>query len=120
VTTRVLVVDDNTAFRATARRVLEHGGFDVVAEAATGAGAIEEAQRHGPDLVLLDVQLPDIDGFQVADHLARFDQPPAVILVSSLDSRDFGALVDDSPVLGFIPKAELSTAAIDDLFGRAR
>jgi len=117
---RVLIVDDNTCFRATARRLLERSGLIVVAEAGTGFGGVQEARRHRPDLVLLDVELPDFDGFEVAERLSRLEAPPDVILTSSLDVTDFGALVTSSPALGFIPKAELSAAAIEGLIARSR
>jgi len=105
---RVLIVDDHPSFRATARVLLEAEGFDVVGEAADGASALTEAGRLQPELVLLDVQLPDIDGFDVAARLTGHSGAPAVILVSSRDSSDFGPLVTRSGARGFVPKAELS------------
>lgn len=117
---RVLLVDDNSDFRRAARQLLERHGFAVVAEADTGIGGIERAQEHRPDLVLVDVQLPDIDGFEVADHLSQLGVPPAVILTSSLDGADFGALVAGSSALGFLPKAELSASAIQALLAPVR
>jgi CheY-like chemotaxis protein len=112
---RVLLVDDNSDFRKVARQLLERHGFLVVAEAETGIGGIERAQEHRPDLVLLDVQLPDVDGFEVAERLSRLDIPVDVILTSSLDDSDFGALVARSSALGFVPKGELSASAIKAL-----
>ena len=103
----VLIVDDHGTFRATARILLEAEGFQVVGEAEDGATAVMEACRLRPDLVLLDVQLPDTDGFHVADEITRYPNPPAVILVSSHDSSDFGSLITQSPARGFVPKAEL-------------
>jgi CheY-like chemotaxis protein len=117
---RVLLVDDNSDFRTVARQLLERHGFVVVAEAETGIGGIEQAQEHRPDLVLLDVQLPDIDGFEVAERLARLDIRIDVILTSSLDGTDFGALVARSSALGFVPKAELSASAIEALLAPMR
>jgi CheY-like chemotaxis protein len=117
---RVLLVDDNSDFRAVARQLLERHGFLVVAEAETGIGGIEQAQEHRPDLVLLDVQLPDIDGFEVAERLSRLDIRIDVILTSSLDGTDFGALVARSSALGFLPKAELSASAIEALLAPMR
>jgi DNA-binding NarL/FixJ family response regulator len=117
---RVLIIDDNVAFRATARRLLERDRFVIIAEAGNGVGGVKEAKRHKPELVLLDVQLPDSDGFEVAERLARLDQPPGVILISSLDDSDFGPLVATSSALGFIPKAELSARAIEELLVRSR
>ena len=112
---RVLVIDDNGDFRSVARQLLERHGFVVVAEAETGVGGVAQAKEHRPDLVLLDVQLPDVDGFEVAERLARLDVPIDVVLTSSLDGTDFGALLARSPARGFIPKAELSAAAIEAL-----
>ena len=71
---RVLIVDDNGAFRAAARQLLERGGFVVVAEAGDGAGGLSRRRRtHRPDLAIVDVQLPDFDGFEVAERLAELD-----------------------------------------------
>ena len=117
---RVLLVDDNSDFRRAARQLLERHGFAVVAEAETGIDGIERAQEHRPDLVLVDVQLPDIDGFEVAARLSRLEVPVDVILTSSLDGTDFGALVASSSALGFIPKAELSARAIEALLAPTR
>jgi CheY-like chemotaxis protein len=112
---RVLIVDDNSDFRAAARQLLERHGFVVVAEAATGISGIEQAKEHLPDLVLLDVQLPDVDGFEIAERLSCLEVPVEVILTSSLDGTDFGTLVARSSALGFVPKAELSASAIEAL-----
>src|SRR6266545_1532414 len=117
---RVLIIDDNPDFRTAARQLLERHGFAVVAEAETGVSGIEWAQEHRPDLVLLDVQLPDIDGFEVAERLSQLEVPVDVILTSSLDGSDFGSLVADSSALGFVPKAELSASAIEALLAPAR
>ena len=116
---RVLLVDDNSDFRRAARQLLERHGFAVVAEAETGIDGIERAQEHRPDLVLVDVQLPDIDGFEVAERLSRLAVPVDAILTSSLDGTDFGALVACSSALGFVPKAELSASVIEALLAPA-
>jgi DNA-binding NarL/FixJ family response regulator len=111
-----LIVDDHPSFRATARVLLEAEGFDVVGEAADGASALTEAGRLQPEVVLLDVQLPDIDGFDVAARLTGGnDAGPVVILVSSRDSSDFGPLVMRSGARGFVPKAELSGDRLQEL-----
>jgi DNA-binding NarL/FixJ family response regulator len=117
---RVLIIDDNTAFRAAARQLLERGGFVVVAEAGDGASGLREAKENRPDLAVVDVQLPDSDGFEVAEQLCGLEPAPSVILVSSLDGADFGTLVARSPSLGFIPKAELSAPAIEALLALTR
>ena len=113
----VLIVDDHPSFRANARALLEAEGFDVVGEAEDGASALSAAARLRPDLVLLDVQLPDLDGFEVAARLTNDGGGPAVVLVSSRDGSDFGPLVERSGARGFIPKAELSGAALTALLG---
>lgn len=105
---KVLIVDDHASFRSSARRLLEFEGFEVIGEAVDGKSAIEQARSLAPDLVLLDVQLPDTDGFAVASKMTTVGDPPAVILVSSRDGDDFGTLVEASGALGFIGKADLS------------
>lgn len=110
----VVIVDDHPTFRATARALLEAEGFDVIGEAADGATAVAEVLRLQPDLVLLDVQLPDVDGFEVAARVHRTleDAAPRIVLTSSRDRADFGPLVRDCGACGFVPKAELSGAAL--------
>jgi DNA-binding NarL/FixJ family response regulator len=110
--TSVLIVDDHPTFRATARALLTAEGFDVVGEAEDGRSALEEARRLRPQLVLLDVQLPDIDGFAVASRLTAAGNGPAVVLTSSREASDFGPLVLESGAKGFVPKAELCGAAL--------
>jgi len=114
----VLIVDDHPSFRASARRLLEAEGFDVIGEAADGHAAIAAAQQLQPNLVLLDVQLPDLNGFEVATRLAALGLPSAVILTSSRDAAEYGTLVTDATVRGFVPKAELSAAALTALLTR--
>jgi DNA-binding NarL/FixJ family response regulator len=113
--TTVLIVDDHPSFRGTARALLESEGFEVVGEAADGASAIEAAKSLRPDVMLLDVYLPDTDGFEVAAMLTRNGNAPAIVLTSSRDARDFGPLVEQSGARGFIPKAELSGASLSAL-----
>ena len=114
---RVLIVDDHPSFRASARKLLESEGYDVVGEAADGAGALEAAEQLHPDVVLLDVQLPDLDGFEVAKRLAESDTAPEVILTSSRDSVDYGTCVGECGARGFVPKGELSGALLTTLLG---
>ena len=111
----VLIVDDHARFRATARKWLASRGFDVVGEVADGGDALEAAARLRPDVVLLDVQLPDIDGFEIAARLRSDGHCPAVILTSSRDAAEFGDLVARSRARGFIPKAELSETRLNEL-----
>ena len=108
----VLIVDDHPSFRASARRMLEADGYEVVGEAADGTSAIHATRELQPDLVLLDIRLPDLDGFQVADRLAANGGAPAIVLTSSRDRSDFGYEIDAGPAHGFIPKSELSAEAI--------
>ncbi|MGI8421963.1 MAG: response regulator [Gaiellaceae bacterium] len=111
--TTVLIVDDHPSFRATARILLQSEGYDVVGEAADGVSALRAARELEPDLVLLDVQLPDFDGFEVASRLRAFDGGgPHIVLVSSRDGADYGSLISGSGARGFIAKAELSGDAI--------
>jgi DNA-binding NarL/FixJ family response regulator len=112
-TRTVLIVDDHAGFRATARMLLESEGYDVVGEAADGRSAIAAARKLQPDLVLLDIQLPDLDGFDIAARLTAEDDAPKVVLVSSRDGTDFGPLLVRSGARGFIPKDELSGAALE-------
>jgi DNA-binding NarL/FixJ family response regulator len=113
----ILIVDDHPSFRASARMLLEAEGFDVVGEAQDGLSAIAAARELRPEVVLLDVQLPDIDGFEVASRLRAERDAPAIVLVSSRDGSDFGSLVADSGACGFIAKAELSGERISALLG---
>jgi DNA-binding NarL/FixJ family response regulator len=113
----VLIVDDHPAFRASARKLLELDGFDVIGEAVDGASALDLARELEPELVLLDVALPDTSGFDVAEQLAS--APSKVILISSRERRDFGRRVIESGALGFIPKDRLSGAALNALIGEA-
>ena len=111
--TTVLIVDDHATFRQTARILLEAEGFDVVGEAENGVSALRAAKELRPDVVLLDVNLPDFDGFEVAERLARVDGgAPAVVLGSSRDDTDYGSLIAASSARGFISKADLSGAAL--------
>jgi DNA-binding NarL/FixJ family response regulator len=113
----VVIVDDHPVFRQSARRMLEADGYEVVGEAADGASGIAAVQALKPDVVLLDVQLPDIDGFDVAARLTAPDDAPIVVITSSRDGSDFGPLVTRSGALGFLPKGELCGEAIDRMLG---
>ena len=104
----VLIVDDHDGFRAFARDLLSMAGFDVVAEAADGRSAIDQSLRLGPAVVLLDVQLPDLDGFAVARELRSRPGAPAVVLVSTRDAADYGRRIGNSGAAGFITKSRLS------------
>ena len=114
-TRTLLIVDDHPSFRASARMLLEAEGFDVIGEAEDGQSALRAVQELRPDVVLLDVQLPDIDGIEVAARLSQNGSGPAIVLTSSRDLADLGLVRERSPVRGFIPKAELSGAALEAL-----
>ena len=105
---RVLIVDDHARFRAAVRAMLEADGFKVVGEAADGAGALVACARLEPAVVLLDVQLPDLDGFAVAERLSRRQRPPQVVLVSSRSAAGYRRRLAAAPVRGFLSKSELS------------
>jgi DNA-binding NarL/FixJ family response regulator len=104
----VLIVDDHPSFRASARAMLESEGFDVVGEAEDGASAIDAVAALNPEVIVLDVQLPDMTGFDVCDVLQLSGTRPDIILVSSRDGSDYGELVARSCACGFVPKDELS------------
>jgi len=105
---RVLIVDDHASIRATARQLLEAEGYEVVGEAGDGASALEAVARLQPDVVLLDVQLPDMDGFEISRRLCGNGASPKIVLTSSRDASEFGDLVGVCGSRGFIPKGELS------------
>ena len=113
-TPTILIVDDHPSFRTTARALLAAEGYEVVGEAVDGCSAIEAARRLLPDVVLLDVQLPDTDGFAVAAELSRDAQPPAIVLTSSRDAGDFGPLIAESGARGFVAKADLCGSSLTD------
>ena len=104
----VLIVDDHASFRRTARALLEADGFAVVGEAQDGRTALAQIESLRPDVVLLDIYLPDMDGFDVVKELPANEGTPQVILTSSRDGSDFGSLVTRSGARGFVAKAELS------------
>jgi DNA-binding NarL/FixJ family response regulator len=108
----VLIVDDHPSFRASARTLLEAEGYEVVGEAKNAAEALRSTRELRPDLVLLDVQLPDLDGFEVCARLRFFDRPPVVVLTSSRDGADYGRCIEGCGACGFVPKGDLSGAAI--------
>jgi DNA-binding NarL/FixJ family response regulator len=108
----VLIVDDHKGFRRTARELLEADGFEVVGEAADGESAITEVKRLRPQLVLLDIQLPDVDGFEVAAKIGEVSDPPVVVLTSSRDARSYRRRLALSPARAFLPKSELSGDAL--------
>jgi DNA-binding NarL/FixJ family response regulator len=111
----ILIVDDNAGFRLFARAVLEADGFVVVGESGDGSSGLRDALDLDPDVVLLDIGLPDIEGFEVARQLAAGVRAPLVVLTSSREASEYGPRLAASSALGFIPKDELSGAAIRSL-----
>jgi DNA-binding NarL/FixJ family response regulator len=112
---RVLVVDDHAGFRSCASELLQAEGFEVVGEAEDGASALVRAAELLPELVLLDIQLPDLDGFEVAERLLAVNQELAIVLVSSRDRSSYGPLVEHSGARGFVSKSDLSGESIERL-----
>jgi DNA-binding NarL/FixJ family response regulator len=115
VTLSVLIVDDHDAFREFVARLLMADGLQIVGQAGDGESALETMRATHPNLVLLDVQLPGIDGFDVAKQLAQEPEPPAIVMTSTRDARDYGSRLEHAPVVGFIPKQNISAAAISVL-----
>jgi DNA-binding NarL/FixJ family response regulator len=113
----VLIVDDHAGFRAAARALLETGGFDVVGEAADGATALAAVERLQPAIVLLDVQLPDLDGFAVAERLAADAAEPAIVLTSSRSIASIRWRLARNPAWRFIPKSRLSGETLSAALG---
>jgi two-component system response regulator EvgA len=108
----ILIVDDHADFRVRTRALLEAEGFSVIGDAEDGASGIEAARGLSPDIVLLDVGLPDIDGFEVARRLLADVRASTVVLISTRPAMEYGRRVADSGVAGFIAKEDLSGPAI--------
>jgi DNA-binding NarL/FixJ family response regulator len=113
----VLIVDDHAGFRSWTRSLLETEGFLVVGETADGASAVRAARDLRPDLVLLDIMLPDVSGFEVARRLAALPTPPDVVLISTREAADFGDVIGHSAAIGFISKPDFTGSALRDVIG---
>jgi DNA-binding NarL/FixJ family response regulator len=113
--TTFLLVDDHAAFRQQARALLESEGLTIVGEAEDGQTALAAVRELRPDVVLLDIGLPDVDGFAVAERLADVQPPPRVVLISSRDAATYGPRLTASPSIGFLRKDDLSAAAVTSL-----
>lgn len=113
--TTVLVVDDHAEFRAAAVALLAAGGFQVVGEAANGADAIAAALALAPDVVLLDVRLPDHDGFTVSRRIRGQVPATRVVLCSARAAGDYGTLAAECGALAFVTKGELNVPALIEL-----
>jgi DNA-binding NarL/FixJ family response regulator len=117
---KLLIVDDHAGFRSFARDLLAGAGFDVTGEAADGESALTAVEAQHPDVVLLDIQLPGIDGIEVAQRLAAAPGAPRVVLTSTRDASDFGSRLSDAHAHGFISKHELSGAGFAALVANGR
>jgi DNA-binding NarL/FixJ family response regulator len=115
---RVLIVDDNAPFRAVARALLESGGFVIAGLADCGAAAIEQASAVLPDVILLDIGLPDMDGFSVCRALRAAHPNAAVVLCSVRDADHYGDAIARSSAVGFLAKSHLSAAGLLAALGR--
>jgi DNA-binding NarL/FixJ family response regulator len=114
----VLLVDDHAGFRAEARAMLEMDDYVVVGEAATSAAAVSEASRLRPDIVLLDVGLPDGSGLDLIGPIRSVAPGAIVILISSRLASDYGDRLSLSAADGFLDKTELTTGALHDVLAR--
>jgi DNA-binding NarL/FixJ family response regulator len=114
----VVVVDDHAAFRAHATALLDAAGYEVVGSCPDGRSGLAAISALRPDVVLLDVQLPDIDGFGVIAQLDAGDSGPTIVLVSTREAADYGGRVGRSGAAGFITKAELSAHSLADVVAR--
>jgi DNA-binding NarL/FixJ family response regulator len=114
----ILIIDDDPRFRIQARDLLETDGFTVIGHAVDGASGLEAARSLRPDFVLLDIGLPDVEGFEVARSLSIDGPPPLVVLTSSRDARAYGRRLANGDALGFISKEHISGAAIRALVDR--
>jgi CheY-like chemotaxis protein len=117
---RLLIVDDNAHFLEAARRLLEREGMTVVGVASTTLDALRRAEELQPDVTLVDIELGQESGFDLARRLAEGtgSQRPPVILISAYPEQDLADLIDASPALGFLAKSALSGKAIVELVGR--
>ena len=116
---RCLIVDDNSLFLEGSADLLRREGLDVVGVASNSAQAIQLVSELRPDVTLVDIDLGDEDGFELAQRLHAISDDSKVILVSTHSEDDLAQLIAASPALGFVPKTRLSAQAIRDLLGRA-
>ena len=114
----LLIVDDHAGFRSFARALLESEGYDVVGEAADGASAVAATRRLRPAIVLVDIALPDVDGFAVCEEITEGgEERPLVVLTSSRDESSYRDRLARSRASGFIPKHDISGATLGELTG---
>lgn len=103
-----MIVDDQAGFRTVARRLLEARGYEVVAEAASGATAIDAVEHHDPSALLLDVRLGDDNGFGVCGALTRSHPDLAVLLASDGDYEHMDEQIAACGARGFVRKSHLA------------
>lgn len=113
----LLIVDDHAAFRGVARTIAERAGFTVVGESADAATALADAERLRPDALLVDVMLPDGDGFRLAESLALWAVPPRILLTSSRDAESYRHRLANAAVDGFVEKRRLTPARLAAILG---
>ena len=116
----VVIVDDNEAFRERTRTLLDAEGYEVVGEAGDGAGGLRLLRELRPDIALLDVQLPDTDGFTLAERAGAADGETRVIIISTREAADYASSVSRCGALGFVSKADLCDRALREILDRAR
>lgn len=115
----ILIVDDHLPFRSQARQLLERQGFSVVGEAADAPSAIKAVMDIRPDVVLLDVYLGDVNGFEVAEQIHSCAPATRVVMTSGNDRATFTSRLRRTSAAGFIPKTELTRATLEALFSRS-
>ncbi len=116
---RVLIVDDQLPFREASRMVVEMtDGFEVAGEAENGEEGVEMSRALGPDLVLMDVQMPGIDGLEATRRIRQLDNPPHVVVMSTHESGDYRETALTAGADAFIPKSEFSMDALEELWGQ--
>jgi DNA-binding NarL/FixJ family response regulator len=118
VSIRCVILDDNQAFLASARRLLTSEGFTVVGTASSAGDALRLASTLKPDVVLVDVEIGDESGFDVAQKFAALDPPVPTIMISMYPEADLSDLLAESPALGFVSKSELTGVAVTRLMER--
>lgn len=113
----IVIVDDHDDFRAIATQLLDAAGYEVVGACPDGRSAIAAIAALRPNVVLLDVQLPDIDGFAVIEQLVAGAIEPTIVLTSTREAADYADRIGRSDAVGFITKAELSARSLAELLG---
>ena len=119
-TVRVLIVDDQTPFREASRMVVDMtDGFEVVGEAVNGTEALEMIAELAPDLVLMDVQMPGMDGIETTRRISELTDPPVVIVMSTHESGDYNGIAQAAGAVGFVPKAQFGFDTLAEMWEAA-